>query len=524
MKINLLESNMQSIRELSKEYNKAIIYYHQDLDGITSAIAMREYLSRYGIKTVDAQMIQYGTSEYSVKKPSSEDILPVMVDFAHGKIFIKVHTDHHDSQISYDNTLKNFRHAPSNAGTISAIISPTDIFTPEDIRIIDTVDSANFQQEDVNVWEIIKAVLKTNSKQSVQKNHMQMGLITNKLLLTYKNRPNFLNTIVMTCQPSLQSIYSKVLRIIKEHILNNDRGWIDQQSIENNAKNYYNQQQERKIDNGTIDDIMRLQSGRALRIGDCVFQIGAGYVMKPGMYDRYTLFRIYPNVKYMIMCWDSLGMIQVSKNPWNKEDDGMNLGELVIEDIFKNKYYRPLNNFKNPKYNISLLTIKKYYESSITEEMEEESVGFDYNEFTHLFDNRFDKLSAKQQFVIKKWMNWQPSNFVKKDYEINDNGEEIIDAKIEKKNQEIDKAINMLNYFTIPVSQIIMKSSGGHPSITNLSGFNFIELQKEVNEAIKNGENPFTNKGNSNSNLDSTAMKIMKDICKDIIIRLNKGV
>ena len=121
-------------------------------------------------------------------------------------------------------------------------------------------------------------------------------------------------------------------------------------------------------------------------------------------------------------------------------------------------------------------------------------------------------------------MNWQPSNFVKKDYEINDNGEEIIDAKIEKKNQEIDKAINMLNYFTIPVSQIIMKSSGGHPSITNLSGFNFIELQKEVNEAIKNGENPFTNKGNSNSNLDSTAMKIMKDICKDIIIRLNKGV
>ena len=146
MKINLLESNMQSIRELSKEYNKAIIYYHQDLDGITSAIAMREYLSRYGIKTVDAQMIQYGTSEYSVKKPSSEDILPVMVDFAHGKICIKVHTDHHDSQISYDNTLKNFRHAPSNAGTISAIISPTDIFTPEDIRIIDTVDSANFQQ------------------------------------------------------------------------------------------------------------------------------------------------------------------------------------------------------------------------------------------------------------------------------------------------------------------------------------------------------------------------------------------
>lgn len=523
MKINLLESNVQSIRSLSKEYNKAMIYYHQDLDGITSAIAMREYLARYGIKTVDVQMIQYGTSEYSVRKPKGNDILPVMVDFAHGKFFIKVHTDHHDKQISYDNTLKNFRQAPSNAGTISAIISPSDIFSAEDIRVIDTVDSANFEKEDVNIWDILKAVLKTSKGKSVWKNHMQMGLITNKLLLTYKNRPNFLDSIVLKCKPSLQSIYNEVLKIIKGHIANNERGWIDPQSIENNAHNYYNQQQERKIDNGTIDDIMKLQSGRALRIDNCVFQIGSGYAMKPGMYDRYTLFRLYPDIKYMIMCWDSLGMIQVSKNPWNKEDDGMNLGELVINDIFKNKYYRPLNNFKNPKYNISLLTIKKYYESSITEEMEDEAVGFDYNEFTHLFDKTFDKLSAKQQFVIKKWMNWSPSNFSKEDYEIDDNGEEIFDAKIEKRNQEIDKAINMLNYFTIPVSQIIMKSSGGHPSITNLSGFNFIELQKEVNQSIQNGENPFDTKKNFGSNLDSTAMKIMKDICKETIVRLNKG-
>lgn len=191
MRLNLLESGLQNIRQLAKQYHKAMIYFHMDLDGVTSAIAMKEYLKQYGIQTIDVQKIQYGNLEYAISKPQSDDILPVLVDFAHGKVFMKIHTDHHDNQISYDNSSKNFRHSPSNADTISAVISPTDIFPTEDVRIINMIDSAGFKQEDVNVWDMIRAVLKTDKNKSVWRNHLQMGMITGKLLLTFKNKPNF---------------------------------------------------------------------------------------------------------------------------------------------------------------------------------------------------------------------------------------------------------------------------------------------------------------------------------------------
>lgn len=532
MKLDLLESGLQNIRQLAKQYNKAIIYFHMDLDGVTSAIAMKEYLKHYGIQTIGVQKIQYGNMEYAISKPQSDDILPVLVDFAHGKVFMKIHTDHHDRQIAYDNASKNFRHSPSNAGTISAVISPRDIFSAEDVRIINMIDSAGFKKENVNVWDMIKAVLKTNKNETVWRNHLQMGMITGKLLLTFKNRPNFLETIVMNSNPSLESMYSVMIKMIKNNVENKEKGWVLPSEIEKNSQRYYDQQTDKKIHNGTVDEVESVKSGVALKIGNCVFQMGSGYVAKAGMYDRYTVFRLYPDVKYMVMVWDSLGMMQVSKNPWDDKQSDVNLGELVIGDIFKNKFEKYL---KAPKYNISLLALKKYYESSITEENEKMAVGFDYNELLNLFNQNYDNLTDKQQYVIRKWMNWKPSDFNKQDYEIDDEGEEIIDPKIEKKNNEIDRAIKYLNSLTIPLPTIIDKTSGGHPSITNLSGFGFIEVQKDIDRAIKNGENPMTNKKKQMitkyeptsdksmvTKYEPTSVKIMKSISRDVIKQLNK--
>ena len=38
----LKESGIRDIKELSKRYPKAEIYFHQDLDGVTTAIAMKK--------------------------------------------------------------------------------------------------------------------------------------------------------------------------------------------------------------------------------------------------------------------------------------------------------------------------------------------------------------------------------------------------------------------------------------------------------------------------------------------------
>jgi len=96
----ITESGIRDISALRKRYPKAEIYFHQDLDGVTTAIAMKKYLEDNGIKVVGSHIIQYGDKEFAVKKNDAQgDVMPVLVDFAHGKPMFKIHTDHHDKQV-----------------------------------------------------------------------------------------------------------------------------------------------------------------------------------------------------------------------------------------------------------------------------------------------------------------------------------------------------------------------------------------------------------------------------------------
>ena len=86
MKKLIKESGLREINALADRYKKAKIYFHQDLDGVTTALAMKKYLEDNGIKVVDSEVIQYGDKEFAVKKIDAQgDIMPVLVDFAHGK-------------------------------------------------------------------------------------------------------------------------------------------------------------------------------------------------------------------------------------------------------------------------------------------------------------------------------------------------------------------------------------------------------------------------------------------------------
>lgn len=521
MKIGLLESGLQNIRQLSKQYNKAEIYFHIDLDGVTSAIAMREYLKQYGIQTIAAHKIQYGSLEYSVLKPKSEDILPVLVDFAHGKAFMKIHTDHHDKQIEYQGVSNQFRHSKSNAETISSVISVADIFPKEDVRIINMIDSAGYKDEGVSPWDMLKATVKTDKSKSTWQNHLSMGMAAGKLLLAYKNKPDFLETIVMNCEPSLMSMYNLILRIIKQHIQAGDRGWVSPETIEKNSKAYFDRQSDKKIPEATIEDIKNMKNGESALIGNVIFQIGGGAMTKTGSFDRYTAFRLYPNAKYFIMLWHTIGMMQVSKNPWGEKEDTENvhLGNIVIDDIFKNKYDHLL---RRKKYDISLLAIKMAFEENITPETEDLAAGFDADELKNLFDKDFSNLSDKQRYVINKWMKFKPSQFIPSEGST-------------KHNEEIKKAIKYLSYLNVPLPDIILKTSGGHPGITNLSGFSFLDAQQRLDKKLQNGENPYvkTTKMNNDSKIkdnkfkndkekpDSTSTKILKSIAQDVVKKLN---
>ena len=72
MKKLINESGLRNIGDLAKRYKKAKIYFHQDLDGVTTALAMKNYLENNGIKVVDSEIIQYGDKEFAVKKQDAQ--------------------------------------------------------------------------------------------------------------------------------------------------------------------------------------------------------------------------------------------------------------------------------------------------------------------------------------------------------------------------------------------------------------------------------------------------------------------
>jgi len=515
MKIKLDESGIRNIRELAKNYDKAIIYGHIDLDGLTSSICAKVYLERYGIKTVDFQVIQYGATEFAISKPNDPKTMAVLVDFAHGKPFMKIHTDHHQNQQVMKGSSNQFTHSESNADTWSTKISTSNIFPAEDIRVINMVDAAQYKREGIKQEDMLKASINVNRNNSVLRNHIDMGMACGKLVLAFKNKPNFFKEIVMRANPSLESMYNTIRQIIKERIENKERGWINPNEIEKNAQEYWKEQSSKKIENGTIEDIDKINNGKSILIDDIIFQCGGGNTRKTGGYDRYTAFRLYPNAKYFIMLWDTIGMMQISKNPWNDDVENINLGDLVLNDIFK-KTVAPF--LHKDKYKISLLAIKKLNESKYDDE--NGSIGFDYEGLLTVYPqlkNVFDKFSNKYQYLIKKYMNWKPKDFV------------------EQSPEEIEKALDILGRkLYLYLSDIVLANSGGHPSITNITGFDYLNEELRIRKKLENNKNPYikvdvkkddkSNEDKKNVNdkskKDNLSIVILKSIAKNIVRKL----
>lgn len=424
MKKVINEGGIRDIKALSKRYPKAKIYFHQDLDGVTSALGMKEYLESNGIKVVDAEIIQYGDKEFSIKKlDAAGDTMPVLVDFAHGKPMFKIHTDHHDRQAGAEDTKsKSFRSARSNIETISQVLSPKDIFPSDDIKLISTVDSANFKPYGIKPRDVMNYILKLDKDGTLEKNKMALGLLTNKLLLAYKNKPNFMEELVMTSSPSLMNIYQNIKKIAKE------RRFASPEEMAKNQDIYIKSQKESP--NVVFED-------------GIIKQYGGGSLFKPGSYDRYTPFENYPDANFLIIAWP-LGLVQASCNPF-KEDralKGIDLGEIKDEILEENKGWMK-------KEMVPLSTLKWISETSVGPE----SVGFTSSDLKAFY---MDKVQAGNEEYLSRL-------------------DQIMDKKFSELSED---ELTILDSFAIPFYDLVVENSGGHKCITNLSGLNYLRRSK----------------------------------------------
>ena len=424
MKKLIKESGLKGINALAKRYNKAKIYFHQDLDGVTTAVAMKQYLNNNGIQVVDSEIIQYGDKECAIKKSDAfGEIMPVLVDFAHGKPMFIIHTDHHDRQAGAESTdTTSFKSARSNAETISQIVSPKDLFTNEDIFLISTIDSANYATNEISVDTVINYLFKLDKEKDLQKNKIAMGLVANKLLLAFKNKPGFLEELVMKSTPSLMNILQNIKKIMIE------KGYVNVEQLQKNKEEYVNQ----------------MKSHSNVKVTDnIIVQYGGGKMTSPGSYDRYTPFKNNPEADFIVIAWP-LGLVQASCNPFKKERElkGVNLGEIAQEVL--SKWEGQLKQKEIP-----LSTIKWISESS--KDFGEMSVGFTFKDFAALYGNKYKSLNNGKEELTK-----------------------IGEIMIKPFSVLSEEEKEILDNITINAWDLIQANSGGHKSITNISGLNFM--------------------------------------------------
>ena len=432
MKKILKESGLRGINELSERYQKAKIYFHQDTDGVTTALAMKHYLENNGIKVVDTEVIQYGDKEFAVKKPDARgDVMPVLVDFAHGKPMFIIHTDHHDRQAGAEETQsKSFRHARSNVETISQVVSPKDIFTAQDVLTISTIDSANYASQNITTDEVINYLFRLDKDKTLQQNKMAMGLVANKLLLAFKNKPSFLEEIVMTASPSLLSILNTIKRIMSE------KGFTPVEKLQKNKEDYI--QQMKGHPNVQVKD-------------NIIVQYGGGKMTSPGSYDRYTPFHNNPEADFLVIAWP-IGLVQASCNPFKKERElkGINLGDIAQEVLSRWES-------KMKEKEIPLSTLKWISESS--KEFGEQSVGFTFKDFVAVYGDKYKTMEDGKEKLI------EIGRLMEKPF-----------AQLEDDEKE------MLDKVSVNSWDLVQANSGGHKCITNISGLNFLGRSKRPPE------------------------------------------
>ena len=488
------EVGFRNLKKIAQKYSTAEIYFHQDLDGVCSALSMKYFLEKYyAIQVVDTHIIQYGALEYAVKHTKEEN-LPIIVDYAHSKVGY-ILFDHHDKQSGADTAGGIYaKPSRSNAEIISGEISYSDVFTSTDIKLIQTVDSADFLKFNLQPEDIQRALFSLNKDLSAERNRFLMGFVVNRLLLSMKNKRinvrsldgkrthtnrNLLECLVLDCTPSLYSIFINL-----KHYINNavSMEW-------DRASRSYGRKSKLSTPEELTANLMKYietrkrftkEYGREVKHPEIdydetykiVKQVGIGRVFDPGSYDRYVVFKNFPEAEFVCTVFP-MGLIQVSCNPFKeKRLKAVNLGEITKEVLAKYKYQ--LSNIR-----IGISDIKKINEDEVGKMKnkygsEYKAMGFRFSDLKSLYKDsivylpgrlkgdlktrgtlNLDDMSIPEVKLLSQWMD---KTYQEWPYEV---AEEI-------------------NHLKIPVLDIITQGSGGHPSITNIQGFNYMSTRRDL--------------------------------------------
>lgn len=490
------EVGIRNLKNIVSGYTEIEIWFHKDLDGVCSAVAFKHFFKTYySIDLVDCHIIQYGGLEFAVKT-GKKGTLKLICDFAHGKPMFQIQSDHHDKQVGAEETKgKYFKPARSNVETISGEISYSDAFNPADIDLIKTVDSADFLSQGITPDDVQNSIFKYERNLSAKKNRFMMGFVVNRLILAYKNKRitcksldgktdhinrNFLECLTMDSNPSLHSMFNNIRHYINTSKTKDRLGVLAKPDVlmknlmdyTDRMKNYRfvetGEGEAEHYDPENWKHRSAVSGGSKISKGvhfdaesKIISQYGGGSMFNPGSYDRYVPFKNHPEANFICIVWP-MGLIQVSCNPFKeKKLKDINLGEIAKEVMSKyksnfEKIYIPLEGVKR-----ELEYSQDWKKMSKEEGPEYSGVGFRSSDLKAFYsDCVYEEIDGKM--ILLNELPKDLSDYMDLTYEKMDGSER-----------------NFLRRFKVPLMELVNRNSGGHPSITNISGFNFMKYDKD---------------------------------------------
>lgn len=143
------------VNKKGKEGKNVMIYTHDDLDGIFSAIAIKKYLLSKGFKIVGYGIVNYqeGWNVIDIKT----DVINVAVDFAEYHPDIDVYIDHHGDFLEGEDIKKQgaikTKTGSAYEGIMDVLGLPVDSTV---LDVIDMVDSAKYDEYGVKWMDLME--------------------------------------------------------------------------------------------------------------------------------------------------------------------------------------------------------------------------------------------------------------------------------------------------------------------------------------------------------------------------------
>jgi hypothetical protein len=199
-------------------------------------------------------------------------------------------------------------------------------------------------------------------------------------------------------------------------------------------------------------------------------QFDIGETFKTGSYDRYVPFRNFPETEWLCTIF-KMGLIQVSGNPFNDKKINIHLGNITKELL--TKWKKELESFR-----ISISSIKRINESESYKLKKKYSnfqpVGFKFNDLLTFYKEDIWYQPNRKTGDLKTVNKLDLTNDTNSDVVyIKKTMDKLYDTWSFEERQD------MSNY-KITGLAILEVMSGGHASITNIHGINYLDERRDA--------------------------------------------